>query len=167
MSKKKNYVLDTSVYLTDADSIFKFSNNDIFVPLKVLEEIDNHKKRQDSVGVNARKIIRNLDDLRERGSLQKGVRIGKGKGLLRVVSYECLQGSVFPADLDIQIPDQPPLAALLVLSSRLGSSLVLLGERRLSTANPWLNVDTGGPLKTSPKPALCKCSPPPIASANN
>ena len=36
---KKNYVLDTSVFLTDADSIFKFSNNDIFVPLKVLEEM--------------------------------------------------------------------------------------------------------------------------------
>ena len=32
---KKNYLLDTSVYLTDADSIFQFENNDIFVPLKV------------------------------------------------------------------------------------------------------------------------------------
>ena len=41
---KKNYVLDTSVYLTDADAIFKFDNHDIFVPLKVLEEIDKHKK---------------------------------------------------------------------------------------------------------------------------
>ena len=40
---KKNYVLDTSVYLTDANSIFEFGNNDIFIPLKVLEEIDNHK----------------------------------------------------------------------------------------------------------------------------
>ena len=34
---KKNYVLDTSVYLTDANSIFEFGNNDIFIPLKVLE----------------------------------------------------------------------------------------------------------------------------------
>ena len=54
---KKNYVLDTSVFLTDANSIYKFDNHDIFVPLKVLEEIDKHKKRQDSVGINARKII--------------------------------------------------------------------------------------------------------------
>ena len=42
---KKNYVkLDTSVCLTDADVIYKFDNHDIFLPLKVLEEIDGHKK---------------------------------------------------------------------------------------------------------------------------
>ena len=110
MSAKKNYVLDTSVYLTDADSIFKFDNHDIFIPLKVLEEIDNHKRRQDSVGVNARKIIRNLDELRTQGSLQEGVRINKGKGILRVMSYECLKNSVFPADLDIRIPDHVIIA---------------------------------------------------------
>ncbi len=79
---KKNYVFDTSVCLTDADCIFNYGNNDIIIPLKVLEEIDKHKKRQDSAGVNARKIIRALDDLRLKGNLQKGVRLGKGKGIL-------------------------------------------------------------------------------------
>ena len=102
---KKNYVLDTSVFLTDASSIYKFQNHDIFVPLKVLEEIDKHKKRQDTVGVNARKIIRTFDDLRAKGSLQKGVRLGKGKGIIKVISYECLKGEIFPPDLDIRIPD--------------------------------------------------------------
>ena len=66
---KKIYVIDTSVCLTDAGSITSFENNDIVLPLKVLEEIDNHKKRQDSVGVNARETIRKLDSLREKGSL--------------------------------------------------------------------------------------------------
>ena len=42
---KKTYVLDTSVYLTDANAIRSFENNDIVVPLKVLEEIDKHKTR--------------------------------------------------------------------------------------------------------------------------
>ena len=74
---KKNYVIDTSVFLTDASSIFKFDNHDIFIPLKVLEEVDNHKKRQDSVGANARRIIRTLDELRTVGDLQKGVRLGR------------------------------------------------------------------------------------------
>ena len=37
---KKTYVLDTNVYLTEAESIMSFSNNDILVPLKVLDEID-------------------------------------------------------------------------------------------------------------------------------
>ncbi|MAH44331.1 phosphate starvation-inducible protein PhoH [Candidatus Pacearchaeota archaeon] len=105
MSEKKNYVLDTSVYLTEASSIFKFGNNDIFVPLKVLEEVDKHKKRQDSVGSNARYFIRILDDLRERGSLQEGVDIGPDLGTLRVMSYACLKGVIFPPDLDIRIPD--------------------------------------------------------------
>ena len=85
MAIKKNYVLDTSVFLTDAESIFKFDNHDIFVPLKVLEEIDNHKKRQDLVGGNARRIIRIFDELRETGSLQKGVRLGKRIGILKVM----------------------------------------------------------------------------------
>ena len=70
MSTKKNYVLDTSVYLTEATSIYKFGRNDIFVPLKVLEEIDKHKKRQDGVGSNARVSIRILDSLRDGGYIK-------------------------------------------------------------------------------------------------
>ena len=105
MAVKKNYLLDTSVCLTDSESILKFDNHDIFLPLKVLEEIDKHKKRQDSVGINARKIIRSLDELRIKGNLQKGVRIGKGKGILKVMSYEFAREAKFPPDLNKNIPD--------------------------------------------------------------
>ena len=112
---KKNYVLDTSVYLTDADALFKFDNHDIFVPLKVLEEIDKHKKRQDSVGINARKIIRTLDELRAKGDLHKGVRIDKGKGLLKAISYEVLKDVVFPSDLDLRIPDHMIIATAMAV----------------------------------------------------
>ncbi len=110
MPSKKNYVLDTSVYLTEATSIFKFGRNDVFVPLKVLEEIDGHKKRQDSVGSNARHFIRILDDLREKGSLEEGVRIDKGLGILKVMSYNCLKDAIFPSDLDIRHPDHTIIA---------------------------------------------------------
>jgi len=99
---KKIYVLDTSVYLTDANAIFTYGTNDIVIPLKVLEEIDNHKKRQDSVGSNARRIIRILDSLREKGSLYKGVRIAKGKGILLAKASD---KSVLPKDFDFNIPD--------------------------------------------------------------
>ena len=111
MAVKKNILLDTSVCLTDSESIFKFDNNDIFLPLKVLEEIDKHKKRQDSVGINARKIIRSLDELRSKGNLQKGVRLGKGKGVLKVVSYEVAHEANFPSDLNINIPDHIIIAS--------------------------------------------------------
>ena len=102
---KRNYVLDTSVCLTDADSIFKFDNHDIFIPLKVLEEVDGHKKRQDSVGTNARRFIRNLDEFRKKGNLEKGIRIDKGMGILKVLSYGALKQVVFPPDLDMRHPD--------------------------------------------------------------
>ncbi len=76
---KKTYVLDTSVYLTDSKAINCYGYNDIVIPLKVLEEIDKHKKRQDTVGINARNVIRTLDTLRERGSLKKRSETGKGQ----------------------------------------------------------------------------------------
>ena len=107
---KKTYVLDTSVYLTDSNCINTFSNNDIVIPLKVLEEIDKHKKRQDSVGSQARSTIRNLDQLRDKGSLSKGVRIDKGLGIARVSSYNPL---CLPDDLDLEDPDNQIIATAL------------------------------------------------------
>jgi len=102
---KKNYVFDTSVCLTDFKCIYNYGNNDIILPLKVLEEIDNHKKRQDTVGMNARMIIRELDDLRSRGSLQAGVRIAKGKGILTVRGTSVEGEDKFSPDLDPTIAD--------------------------------------------------------------
>ena len=107
---KKIYVLDTNVYLTDASSILAYGNNDIVIPFKVLEEVDKHKKRQDSVGLNARKIIRFFDDLRTKGSLQKGVRLGKGKGTLRVASHNL---TILPAALDKTIADHEIISTAL------------------------------------------------------
>ncbi|OUV98774.1 MAG: hypothetical protein CBD16_09505 [Betaproteobacteria bacterium TMED156] len=107
---KKTYVLDTSVYLTDSNCINSFLNNDIVIPLKVLEEIDKHKKRQDSVGSQARSIIRKLDQLRDKGSLSKGVRIQKGLGLARVSSYNPL---CLPDDLDLEDSDNQIIATAL------------------------------------------------------
>ena len=130
---KKNYVLDTSVYLTDATSIYQFENHDIFIPLKVLEEVDNHKKRQDSVGVNARKIIRILDELRAKGDLNKGVRIDKGKGIVKVMSYECLNSSLqFPPDLDLRIPDHTIIATALAVKLNADNRKVILVSRDIN-----------------------------------
>ena len=47
---KKTYILDTNVYLSDPTAFKNFGRNDVVIPLKVLEEIDKHKKRQDGVG---------------------------------------------------------------------------------------------------------------------
>lgn len=103
---KKTYVIDTSVFLSDANALYRFKNNDIVIPIKVLEEIDKHKKRQDSVGFNARLIIKHLDGLRMKGSLSKGLRIGKGLGILRVAKAS----TALPKDLDFNVPDHQILS---------------------------------------------------------
>ena len=129
---KKNYVLDTSVCLTDADVLFKFENHDIFLPLKVLEEIDGHKKRQDSVGSNARKIIRTLDEYRAKGSLEKGIRIEKGKGILKIVSFSNLKDVVFPSDLDLRHPDHVIIATAKTIQATQSSRKTILVSRDIN-----------------------------------
>lgn len=106
---KKIYVLDTNVLLSDFNALYAFKNNDIVIPLKVLEEIDKHKKRQDGVGANARQIIRELDSLREKGSLAEGVKLGARKGVLYVRSY---QNHTLPADMSMEDPDNQILATV-------------------------------------------------------
>lgn len=126
---KKTYILDTSVCLSDADCIFNFGNNDIIIPLKVLEEIDKHKSRQDGVGMNARRIIRSFDDLRAKGCLQSGVRLGKGKGILKVVSDRT---EFLPDDLDPKIPDHKILSAALQESKANTGKKVILVSRDIN-----------------------------------
>ena len=96
------YVIDTSACLTDSSCIYHYGESDIYIPMKVLEEIDNHKKRQDSVGANARHIIREFDSLRERGSLQEGVSLGEGRGVLTVKRVDV---SMIPPDFKIDEAD--------------------------------------------------------------
>ena len=100
--KKKIYVLDTSVFLTDFRALFAYKNHDIVIPLTVLEEIDYNKKRQDPAGANARAICRFLGGLLRKGNLQDGVRIRKGGGMLfaRGASLESL-----PSAYDPSVPD--------------------------------------------------------------
>jgi len=114
--KKKNYILDTSVYLTNARAIYDFGRNDIIIPLKVLEEVDKHKKRQDGVGAQARQFIRILDSLREKGSLKKGVRIETGKGLVMVYDRGTIDESLLPPDLDPSVPDHIIIATALTVA---------------------------------------------------
>lgn len=101
---KKTYVLDTNVPLTHPDSLYAFENNDILLPFRVLEELDKHKKRQDGVGRNARETIRILDSLREKGSLYKGVRLGKGLGVLKAVQLDPEKSADCP-EIQLKDPD--------------------------------------------------------------
>ena len=80
----KNYVLDTTVLLYDADAIFCFGENNVIIPITVVEEIDQFKKEITETGRNAREAARHLDGLRKQGSLAAGgVKLDNG-GTLEV-----------------------------------------------------------------------------------
>jgi PhoH-like ATPase len=76
---KKNYVLDTNILLHDPYAIFKFDDNNVIIPIYVIEEVDQFKREGSERGRNARQVVRLLDELRENGgSLSKGVEIKSG-----------------------------------------------------------------------------------------
>ncbi|MBK8171680.1 MAG: PhoH family protein [Sandaracinaceae bacterium] len=81
----KTFVLDTNVLLHDPRAIYKFEDNDVVIPIHVIEEIDQFKKEMSELGRNARTITRILDELREitGGTLNKGANL-EGGGKLRV-----------------------------------------------------------------------------------
>lgn len=81
---KKNYILDTNVLLHDPHAFYKFEDNDVILPIYVIEEIDQFKRDSNERGRNARTVSRLLDGLRERnGSLSEGVALGE-EGTLTV-----------------------------------------------------------------------------------
>ncbi len=80
----KNYVLDTNVLIHDPEAMYSFEDNNVIIPLPVLEELDRLKKEAGSVGRNAREVIRQLDALRTKGHLNEGIKLENG-GTLKVM----------------------------------------------------------------------------------
>ncbi|HVV87262.1 MAG TPA: PhoH family protein [Kofleriaceae bacterium] len=79
----KNYVLDTNVLLHDSRAIFSFADNNVIIPIYVIEEIDTFKKDQTELGRNARQVARLLDEHRREGGLSHPQPLGNG-GTVRV-----------------------------------------------------------------------------------
>ncbi|MBW6490365.1 MAG: PhoH family protein [Lentimicrobium sp.] len=78
--KKKIFVLDTSVILYNHNSINSFEDNDVAIPITVLEELDNFKKGNDTKNFEAREFIRILDSLSEDATLTDWIPLVKSKG---------------------------------------------------------------------------------------
>lgn len=85
MSKPKIFVLDTNVILHDHRAIRKFQDNDLVIPVAVIEEADKFKKGTDALAFNARGFMRDLDRISEgRPFGKEGIRIGNGMGRIKV-----------------------------------------------------------------------------------
>ncbi|HWF20236.1 MAG TPA: PhoH family protein [Verrucomicrobiae bacterium] len=83
----KNYVLDTNVLLHDPNSLLYFDENNVLIPIDVIEEIDHFKRESTELGQNARTVSRTLDALRGQGTLNHGVKLKNG-GNLRIIFHE-------------------------------------------------------------------------------
>lgn len=81
----KIYVLDTNVILHDASCILRFEENDVAIPMTVLEELDAFKRGSEDIHFQARQFLRTLNDLTDDVLATEGVSLGEGKGRLRVV----------------------------------------------------------------------------------
>jgi len=80
----KTFVLDTNVLLHEPKAFRRFADNDVALPIYVVEELDNFKKDLSGLGRNARAVSRELDALRGQGRLSEGVKLDGG-GTLRVI----------------------------------------------------------------------------------
>ena len=79
----RTYVLDTNVLLYDPNALEVFEDNELVIPITVIEEVDRFKKDLNETGRNARLVSRRLDELRAQGRLSRGVPLPSG-GKLRV-----------------------------------------------------------------------------------
>ena len=86
----KTFVLDTNVLLHSSQCLNAFQDNNIAIPMAVIEELDKFKKSHDELGRHARRVIRALDSLRVQGSLTEGVCMKNlrngASGKLRIIS---------------------------------------------------------------------------------
>ncbi len=108
---KKIFVLDTNVLLHDYQCIYNFKENDIVIPIVVLEELDKFKKGNNQINYHARELTRELDKLSGANLFTLGVSLGKGKGKLFIET-----GKPFSDNVSESFPERTPDHRILVIA---------------------------------------------------
>ncbi|MFC2137120.1 PhoH family protein [Bacteroidota bacterium] len=109
--KKKVFILDTNVLLHDYQCIYNFENNDIVIPIVVLEELDKFKKGNDLINFHAREFTRELDKLSGNSLFNGGISLGKGKGNLSIET-----GKPYSIEILESFPENTPDHRILAIS---------------------------------------------------
>src|SRR4029077_9401492 len=99
---RKTFVIDTNVLVHDPSAIKKFKDNDVVIPLSVLEELDSLKRHADEIGKNAREVMRYIDSLKEekQGDFHTGVTLPEGPKVRIYLDTKSERASGFPLPLD-------------------------------------------------------------------
>jgi PhoH-like ATPase len=122
MTKRKKFIIDTSVLLYDKDSIHSFPGNDLIIPLVVLDELDRFKDKKGLVGENARYVNRYLDDLRKKGPLHQGIKIKNNQ----VISVALDGFDSVPSGLDKDSADNKMIALALRVTQMYDEKVILI-----------------------------------------
>lgn len=128
---KKTFVLDTNVILHDFRSIYNFADNDIVIPIVVLEELDKFKKGNDLIHFHAREFARELDKISNKDFFNKGADLGKGHGCLFIqpgVKFSQRMKDSFSDDT----PDHRILAVTEYISEKLKGEKVILVSKDIN-----------------------------------
>ena len=134
------YVLDTCVLLADPQSLLRFDEHEVVLPLVVVEELDRKKTRMDEVGANARRSIRLLEELgaSEPGGMSEPVPL-PGGGTLRI-ELNGIVSTRLPTVLDPSTPDHRILAACLNLNDAGGDTVLVTKDASLRIKGAQLGV---------------------------
>ncbi|KGN97589.1 phosphate starvation protein PhoH [Porphyromonas gingivicanis] len=124
-SVKKNFVLDTNVLLHDYECIDKFEENDIYIPITVLEEIDQFKKGGEQINYNARSFVRRLDEYGKQEIFTEGISLGDDMGRL-FIKIDGLSHPLVCQAFSERIADHKILSVALSLKDELPSEPVIL-----------------------------------------
>lgn len=116
MARKKIFILDTNVILHDYRCIYKFQENDLVIPIVVLEELDKLKKGTDLISYNAREFSRELDKLAGKKLFKDGIPLGKGLGKLYVET-----GKEYSKKLAESFPEKTPDHRILAIADYLAT----------------------------------------------
>ena len=108
---RKAFILDTNVLLFDPQALFKFGNNDLVIPIVVVEEIDRFKREMSENGRHARLFSRLIDEMRADGELSHGVKLKSGG----VLSVELGGDQPLPVELHMDKADNRILAVAISL----------------------------------------------------
>ncbi|MDT8421972.1 MAG: PhoH family protein [Desulfuromonadales bacterium] len=123
---QKAFVLDTNVLLHDAQSIFSFQNNEVVIPLVVIEEMDRFKKDSGETGRNARQVARAMDILRLQGVLTNGGVDLESGGRLRVVFSGASLLELLPQELRTPTVDNQILGLALYEQQKGGLPVIVV-----------------------------------------
>ncbi len=108
---KKVFVIDTNVILHDFKCLYKFQENDIVLPIVVLEELDHLKKGDSQINFHAREFTRELDKLSGDNLFNGGIALGKGLGKLSIET-----GKPYSDKLKDSFPEPTPDHRILAIS---------------------------------------------------